>query len=393
MFLTWGFITIVNGMLLGHLKHSLSITTEQARIFNYIFYASYFIMGIPAGYIIKRIGFKKGLFTGLLIAASSVFLLVTGAQDENYTLVVAGVSLIACGFTFLQVAANPYVIFMGKPEEGAKNLSIAGAYNSFGTWIAPFLGTLIINAQPAGTRQSTELVVLPYIFLATIFVGLAVLVHFSELPDIKSTKEVDTNVKEDNHKKYVVQYPHVLLGFFAIFCYVGAEVGIAEFITKDYLVGYLGIEKVEGVISYMVAYYWGCIMVGRFIGGNSLKDSLTGKKALVWCTVICLMLTLLSMIGEGYAAMFVLIATGLFHSIMWPVIFSMGIHGMGKYTEYASSLLIMGIIGGAAVAFGIHYVMSITEAKHLALFIPVACYIFILYYAKKGHVYKMEEKY
>ena len=212
MFLTWGFITVINGFLLNELKPKLGLDPNDP-IFGYLFFGAYFAMAFPAGYLIKKIGYKTGFFVGLIISAFSVLMIIPGAKESNLILVIASVIVMGSGFTVLQVAGSPYVLLIGEPKDGPSRLSITGAYNSFGTWIAPLIAVLITNAEPDAAMNysleqvaamKSELVVLPYVLLATIFVGLAVLLHFSDLPFIKSSSQVDTNVENDN-KKFILQ--------------------------------------------------------------------------------------------------------------------------------------------------------------------------------------------
>jgi FHS family L-fucose permease-like MFS transporter len=399
MFLTWGFITVINGFLLGELKPELGIGADDP-IFGYLFFGAYFVMAFPAGYLIKKIGYKTGFFVGLIIAAISVLMIIPGAKENNIYLVFAAVMVMGSGFTVLQVAGSPYILLLGDPKDGPSRLSLAGAYNSFGTWIAPLMAILITNAEPDKAMNysiqevatmKAELVVLPYVLLATVFVGLAVLLHFSDLPEVKNSSQVDTNVEDDN-RKYILQYPHVILGAIAIFCYVGAEVGVFMFIDEKFIVQELGITSLEGAVKWIIPFYWGGAMVGRFMGGNILKEN-NPTKILLIASFAAGILCMGAAVSDGYGALFAIISIGLFNSIMWPVIFNLGIHGMGKHTQMASSLLIMGIIGGAAVPLAIQKVGEHFDGMHYALFIPLLCYVFIAFYAVVGHKYKMKELY
>lgn len=399
MFLTWGFITVINGFLLSELKPGLGLE-QNDPIFSYLFFGAYFVMAFPAGYLIKKIGYKTGFFVGLIVSAISVLIIIPGAKEQNLYLVVAAVAVMGAGFTILQVAGSPYVLFIGEPKDGPSRLSLAGAYNSFGTWIAPLIAIIITHAEPVPLSKlgaselataKAELVVLPYVLLATIFVGLAVLLHFSDLPLIKSSSQVNTNIDGDN-KKFILQYPHVILGAIAIFCYVGAEVGVFMFIKEDFIVKELGISPLEGAVKWIIPFYWGGAMVGRFMGGNLLKDNNPTKMLLI-AAFSAGVLCMVAAVDEGYGALFAIISIGIFNSIMWPVIFNLGIHGMGRHTEMASSLLIMGIIGGAVVPIGITEATAYFGAMHYALFIPLVCYIYIAFYAVVGHKYRMKELY
>lgn len=371
----------------------MNLDANQSNFLEYIFYGTYFLAGLPVGYILKRNGFKKTLYFGLLVSASSVVPMIYGVRNMSYEFIVAGVFVLGAGFTFLQVVCNPFVIFMGKPSNGAAELSGAGAYNSFGTWIAPLLGTLIATVAIPDDLYTVadiqthklEATVLPYVLIAVIFVGLAVRVHYSDLPTLDNFKDIGTNVKGDEGKKYVVQYKHLMLGAVAIFFYVGAEVAIYEQM-REFIITHLQIARLKDSLSYILVYYWGGAMVGRFIGFSALKE-VSRQKALLFCSVIAMLLVLLSINTPGQGAMFFILAVGLFNSIMWPVIFEMGIHGLGRHSIYGSVILVMGVVGGAIIPFITNYVESKIGVDY-SLYVPVACYLFIIYYAIHGHKYK-----
>ena len=400
IFLTWGFITVVNPFLLKELSYGVGFTDEQNNMLAYVFYATYFFFGIPGAFLINKFGFKKSLMYGLGVAASSVFLMVTGARSANFDLIFAAVVIQGAGFSILQVSANPYVILLGKSSGGAGRLSSAGAYNSFGTWLAPLIGSIIASSgipdnmtlSNALEIQSfkTELVILPYVLITVIYVGLIVLVNFSDLPAIETIKDVDTNVKDDKNTS-VLQYKHVVLGFFAIFFYVGAEVGVASKLY-DFLDGHIEDDSLSNSINYIIPYYWGGAMVGRFVGANMLKD-MNASKGLLLASLLAALFLTLAIVIPSQGAMFMILGIGLFNSIMWPCIFELGTHGMGRFTAWASSILVMGIIGGAAASFVIDHIVDSGNSINIALLVPLACYGFLIFYAAVGHKYKMKEEY
>ncbi len=402
IFLCWGFITVVNPFLIRELSHGVGFTDKQNSLLDYVFYASYFVFGLAGATLINKFGFKKALMYGLGVAASSVFLMVTGARSADFNLIFIAVVIQGAGFSILQVAANPYVILIGKPEEGSSRLSAAGAYNSFGTWLAPLMGSLIaaagvpqdlLDGQNLIAIQSykTELVVLPYVLITVVFVGMIVLVNFSDIPEIDSIKEIDTNVKDDN-RKYVLQYKHVVLGFFAVFFYVGAEVSIASKLY-EFLKAHIEDDNLKGSISYIIPYYWGGAMVGRFVGAEILKESKTSK-VLFGATLLAIIFLVMAISTPTQGAMFMILGVGLFNSVMWPTIFELGVHGLGKFTAYASSILIMGIVGGAAVPFVMNTMIEeYNFSLNAALCVPIGCYLYIAFYALKGHKYEMKDMY
>lgn len=402
IFLCWGFITVVNPFLIRELSDGVGFTDDQNNLLAYVFYATYFFFGISGAILINKFGFKKALMYGLGVAASSVFLMVTGARSADFNLIFIAVVIQGAGFSILQVAANPYVILIGSPEQGSSRLSGAGAYNSFGTWLAPLMGSLIaaagvpqdlIDGQNILAIQSfkTELVVLPYVLITVVFVGMIVLVNFSDIPAIDAIKDINTNIKNDN-RKYVLQYKHVILGFFAVFFYVGAEVSIASKLF-DFLKSHIEDGDLENSISYIIPYYWGGAMVGRFVGAEILKETKTSK-ALFGASVLAIVFLSMALATPTQGAMFMILGVGLFNSIMWPTIFELGVHGLGKFTAYASSVLIMGIVGGAAVPLVVNTMIEdYGYSLNVALCVPIVCYMYIAYFALKGHKYDAIEEY
>lgn len=405
IFLSWGFITVVNPILLQELSDGIGFNDMQNTVKDYAFYATYFFFGIPGAFLVNKYGFKKTLMIGLGVAASSIFLMVSGARDANFTLILGAIIMQGAGFSILQVSANPYVILIGKPSGGASRLSSAGAYNSFGTWLAPLIGSLIaassipeeitantlnaLEANAALLAYKTELVVLPYVLITVIFVGMIVLVNFSDLPEINSINEIDTNVDNDTNTN-VLQYKHVVLGFFAIFFYVGAEVAVASNLV-EFLKGHIEDASLSKSVNYIVPYYWGGAMVGRFVGAQMLKN-MKPSKGLLMSSIFAGAFLIMASLIPSQSAMFFILGVGLFNSIMWPCIFELGTHGLGRFTAWASSILIMGIVGGAAVTYAIEEIKSI-QGLDIALLSIVTCYIYLIYYAVSGHKYKMKNNF
>lgn len=429
IFLCWGFITVVNNTLFGAFVSGIDITEssvypflewlqndltggvlpfveQPTLIFGFIFFSTYFLCGLPVSYLVYKKGFKRSIEIGLILAASAVFLLVPGARNQSLPLFMLGVFVQVAGITVLQVACNPYVIFVGPPEGGSSRLSMAGAHNSFGTWIAPLIGTLIstvdIPTEVIGTSMEqvlkTELVVLPYVLITVLFIGMAVLIEFSDLPDLNDFRDIDTNIVNDN-KKNIFQYPHVVLGAVAILAYVCAEVLIGVSVLTPYLEKHITSPELAGSIVLVTTYFWGGAMVGRFIGASILQNTLP-RKVLMICALCALGLSLVAGVIPTQEAMFFILAIGLFNGVMWPIIFDLAVRGLGRRMPFASGLMITGIIG-AAIAFGIAGAIYVPAAeglkKHDAsmnniIFIAAICYAFIVFYAIRGHKYKMKEK-
>ena len=397
MYLTWGFITVINGVLIAELKDGLQMTMEQFQVIFYLFFGTYFIMGFPAGKLVDKIGYKQSIMIGLYISASATLLMVPGAMYRNYYLVVGGIFVIATGITLLQVAVNPYVVlFLGSSKNAVTRLVTAGAFNSIGTWLAPLIGLLVVSGEMPlddsflGIAQAkAEVVINPYILFSCVFVGLAIILNFSDLPEIPTTKHLDTNIKNDN-RKWVLQYRHVVFAAIAIFAYVGAEVGIgmnlSAYITSSPEVGGLGLTKFIGVEGLIVAFYWGSLMVGRFMAANYVKNY-SPEKVTVYFAFAAAALVYIAISADGLASMVALIAVGFFNSVLFCTIFVLGVSGMGRFSEEASAVMIMAIVGGGVVLFLMNQFHSIKTS----MYVPFACYLIILAFGKWGYKYEQKD--
>lgn len=391
IFLCWGFISVVNALLLKEFGIAIGLEKNQISNFGYIFFGTYFLLGIPAGYLVYNLGFKRAIQYGLIVAGSAVFLIVPGARSQEVTILSLGIFVLAGGFTILQVACNPFIIFTGNKKLGSTRLSFAGGHNSIGSWIAPLVGILVSNIDIPDSvitsaqiiEYKTEFIILPYVLIAVIFAGMTVLVHYSDLPDFNNFKDIKTNVKNDNQNRLIIQYPKVWWGFFAIFAYVGAEVGIISNLP-EYLKDHLQIKSFQESVGFIAPYFLGAMLVGRFIGGHMLRTE-DPKKLLRMFAAFAAILTVISALLDTQEGMFSILALGFFNGIMWPVIFALTIQGMGRMVPFASGFLIMGISGGVLIPFLMTYyqdnnVLSLSQS----LYLPAIAYIFIVIYTILG---------
>jgi FHS family L-fucose permease-like MFS transporter len=397
LFFLFGFVTNLNDILIPHLKRACELTDFQSAFVQFAFFGAYFIMSLPAGVVLERIGYQKGIVLGLVICALGAFLFYPAAVNREYLFFLIALAILASGITLLQVAANPYVSVLGPPQGAASRLSLMGAFNSLAGTLAPFVGGLLflkgidytleqIQAMTPAARETylngeAALVQTPYLILGSVLLGLAAMVFYTKMPAIESLhNENEPALATD--KTSALQYPHLVLGIIAIFVYVGAEVGIGSFMIR-----YGQSQGIEGYNDLMgsqfVAYYWGSAMVGRFIG-IPLLARINAAKALAMSCVLAIALVLLSVFTSGKFALFALAAVGLCNSIMWPVIFPMGIKGLGIFTKKGSSLLIMAVVGGALFPLLIGY-LSDKVGINTAYLAILPCYVFIMYYAISGH--------
>ena len=383
LFFMWGLITSLNDVLIPHLKAIYTLTYVQAMLVQFCFFGAYAIVSLPAGALIRRIGYQKGAVTGLLIAAVGCALFYP-ASFSGYGVFLFAFFVLASGITVLQVAANPYVAVLGPARTASSRLTLTQAFNSLGTTIGPAVGGLLILSAVGATAgavldPATEAASVrgPYLALAGTLVVLAVLFMMAKLPKIDDSAEVAAASEATGS---VLAHRHLVLGAIGIFLYVGAEVSIGSF-----LINFLGESHIAGLshadAAHYVSIYWGGAMIGRFIGFAVMRVVSPGK-TLAFNSLLAIALVLVGTFGQGSLAMWAILAVGLCNSIMFPTIFSMALHGLGKQTGQASGILCMAIVGGALVPFG-QGAMADSMGVQLSFLLPAACYGFILYFGAK----------
>lgn len=391
LFFMWGLLTALNDVLIPHLKALYTLTYVQAMLVQFCFFGAYFIVSVPAGMLIKKIGYQNGAVTGLAIAAAGCALFYP-ASTSGYALFLLGFFVLAAGITVLQVAANPYVTVLGDPQTASSRLTLTQAFNSLGTTVAPTLGGILIlsgsvlsvselAALPAAQQlayRATQAASVqgPYLALAGALLVLALLFAFARLPKI--SHEEDTVLHLDaNAKHSALAHPHLFMGAIGIFLYVGGEVSIGSFLIN--FLGEPGIAALTpAAAAHYVSYYWGGAMVGRFIGFAVMRYVSPGK-ALAFNAACSIALIMVAIFGHGQVAMWSILAVGLCNSIMFPTIFSMALHQLGKFTGQASGILCMAIVGGALVPFA-QGLLADTMGLQWSFIVPAACYTFILYF-------------
>ena len=391
LFFMWGLITSLNDVLIPHLKSIYTLTYMQAMLVQFCFFGAYFIVSLPAGALIRRLGYQNGAVTGLMIAAAGCALFYP-ASNGGYGMFLFALFVLASGITILQVAANPYVTVLGPARTAASRLTLTQAFNSLGTTVAPALGGILIlstavlgadqlallsDAEQAAHKAAEAAAVQgPYLGLAAALALLAVLFAVARLPKIAFE---ETTVAVDG-KGGAMAYRHLVLGALGIFLYVGAEVSIGSF-----LINFIGEPHIAGLshadAAHFVSMYWGGALVGRFIGFAVMRYVSPGKSLAV-TALGSILLVLTATFTNGSLAMYALIAVGLCNSIMFPTIFSMALHGLGKYTGQGSGFLCMAIVGGAVVPF-VQGILADTIGLQISFLVPAACYLFVLYYGVK----------
>jgi FHS family L-fucose permease-like MFS transporter len=381
LFFMWGFITCLNDILIPHLKGVFNLSYTQAMLVQFCFFGAYFLVSLPAGKIVKQLGFQKGIVVGLVIAALGCFAFYPAAAMHSYPVFLFALFILASGITLLQVSANPYVSILGKAETASSRLTLTQAFNSLGTTIAPFFGALLILQQVSESMSATqkaEAVQMPYVMLAGLLLLLAAIFAYLKLPVVAQQSEQQQQTEGSGS---AWQYRHLVLGAVGIFVYVGAEVSIGSFLVNFFNDPTIaGMEETEA--AKYIAYYWGGAMVGRFIGAAVMQKIAAGK-ALAFNSVAAVGLILVATFMSGYIAMWAILLVGLCNSIMFPTIFSLAITGLKEHTSQGSGILCLAIVGGAIVPL-LQGLLADAVGLQYSFLLPVLCYVFIIYYGLVG---------
>jgi FHS family L-fucose permease-like MFS transporter len=392
LFFMWGFLTCLNDILVPHLKPIFDLNYTKVMLIQFAFFGAYFLFSIPSAKIIDWIGYQRSMVVGLLVMGLGAFLFVPAASVPSYPLFLGALIVLAAGITCLQVAANPYVTVLGKPETASSRLNLTQAFNSLGTFLAPFFGGLFIltaarnidevralapDALQAYRLHEAATVKLPYVGLGIALVLLAIAIGSFKLPKIPHAQHQLGEKVNDS----IWKHPNLIFGAIGIFVYVGAEVSIGSFLVNYFSQPEIG-GLTEKVAASFVAFYWGGAMVGRFIGSALLQKVKTGG-LLAICAVCAAGLVAVSMLTNGHTAMYSIILVGFFNSIMFPSIFTLGVAELGPLTGDGSGVMIMAIVGGAIIPVAQGWIADHIGIHH-AFFLPVICYLYILYFALSG---------
>ena len=393
LFFMWGFLTCLNDILVPHLKPIFDLNYKEIMLIQFAFFGAYFLFSIPSAKVIDWIGYQRSMVVGLLTMGVGAFLFVPAASVPSYPLFLMALIVLAAGITCLQVAANPYVTVLGKSQTASSRLNLTQAFNSLGTFLAPFFGGLLIltaapltiteiralapDALQAYRLHEAATVKLPYIGLGIALVLLAVAIGSFKLPKIPHAQHQIGEKVSDS----IWKHPNLIFGALAIFVYVGAEVSIGTFLVNYFSQPDIG-GLTEKAAASFVAFYWGGAMVGRFIGSGLLQKMKTGH-LLGICAVCAAALVGISMMSTGHFAMWSIILVGFFNSIMFPSIFTLGVAELGPLTGDGSGVMIMAIVGGAVIPLAQGAVADRIGIHH-AFFLPVICYLYILFFALSG---------
>lgn len=448
LFFMWGFITVMNDVLIPHLKAVFELSYFQAALIQFAFFGAffvisliYFIISVSKGDPIAKIGYKNGIIIGLILCGIGCCLFYPAAGYQRYIIFLGALFILASGVTILQITANPYAAILGKPETASSRLNLAQGFNSFGTTLAPIIGAVLLYKVFSNGEITVDSLKMPYLIYGCLFFVLAIIIKFIKLPSFVNTEKIEKGLG-------VLKFRHVVLGMFAIFFYVGGEVSVGSF-----LINFFGLENIMGMeeaeAGVFLSYYWGGAMIGRFLGSvsmGSITDAtrkyiimaglsvvfffvlyfITAIKieegifslqlvpfSKIWLFIVFLLinylaflvggtkpsnvltlfagiviiLLLIMMITNGAIAFWSAIAIGAFNSILWSNIFTLAIKDLGKYTSQASSLLVMMIVGGALIPL-LQGAIADSIGIQLSFFIPVICYSYLVFYGLIGYKVK-----
>lgn len=387
VFFMWGFITVLNDILVPHLKAVFELSFAQSMMIQFVFFGTYFVMALPAAKMLERTGYKAAIAIGLLTSGVGAMIFIPAATSASYGIFLTGLFVLASGITTLQVAANPYVALLGPAETASSRLNLVQAFNSLGTTVAPVFGGMLILANSASGTAADGAAVLsldqrmadalavrtPYLCIAAVLAVLAIVIMLWRLPALSTRPE-----PRDETQDSVWRHPRLVLGLGAIFFYVGAEIAVGSF-----LINYISSPSVGAMshasASFYVTIFWGGAMIGRF-AGSGLMRRVPAARVLAAAAIGAILLLTLTMTTAGYLALWAVVLVGLMNSIMFPTIFTLAIEGLGKLTAKGSALLIMAIVGGALMPL-MQGVLADAFGLRLAFALPLACYLYVLFFA------------
>lgn len=378
LFFLFGFITTMNNSMIDFLKDAFGLNDVQKQLPNTFFYGAY-ALSVPVGFLIHRIGYKNGVLSGLALVAFGFFLCIP-LVAMGYIPFLVAVAVFAIGVVILQVAANPYVNALGAPETAASRLTLTNALNSVATVIAPiFVSMLIVN-----DTSDPKAVQFPFGLIGAITVVILIIMFFLKLPNLTGLEDDELTGVKKEYKKSAFQYPHMWLGFLAIFFYMGIEIGIPSFFAD--FSDKIGFSFSSEDRIDMLKYYWGGLMVGRLIGIFILQKY-TARNILTLCAIGGAILVAAALIigsDSGNLALWLFLGTGLFHSIMWPTIYNLALEDLGPHAKVASGVIATGVIGAAILMPLMGAIQTATASVVIAISCLFIYYAYLIFFATKG---------
>ena len=397
LFFLWALGVNLNDILIPHLKKAFGLTDFQSSLIQSAFFGGYFLAALPAGWLMERVGYKRGILIGLVICASGALLFIPASYIRVYGFFLFALFVMACGQSFLEVAANPYVTILGPPESSERRLNAAQSFNAVGAVVTPFIGASFIlsgieNTKAQYAAMSPEqlqayrayeagMVRVPYVVIAGIFLAVAALIYFSALPEVPAAGTAGGPAETEVKLRDLWAYPHLVKGVVAEFVYVGAQVGVASFVIR-FAQHMISQTHEKSAAHYLQMHLIG-FMIGRFAGSAIMKKVPPPRLLSIFAagSLICLSVV---MFAAGSVPVWAIVLVGFFHSIMFPTIFALSVKNLGPYTKLGSSLLVMAIIGGALVP-AIMGLISDASNIQRAFIVPLLCHAYVLYYALSGY--------
>ncbi len=396
LFFMWGFVHNMDPILIPHLKKSFSLSTLQSSLVDSAVFIAYFLMALPAGFIMKKYGYKSGIITGLSLFAIGSFLFIPAANTQQYLFFLMALFIIACGLTILETAANPYASLLGDPATATQRLNFAQSFNGLAATLAPIIGARVIltkgfsddalQAMDAISRQAAlaseaASVKMPYLVLGCCIVLIALVFAFIKLPEIHE-EDRQPAAKSIWH---TLHHKHLLFAVLAQFFYVGAQVCVFSFFIL-FAVKSSGLDRVKAA-DYLG---WGCgmaFMIGRFAGTFFMRYIKPNRLLAVYA-LINVALCAVAITANGMLPVYAVIGITFFMSIMFPTIFSLGIQNLGPDTELGSSLIIMSIVGGALLPPILGYISDKTGNIQTGYWVPLLCFVYVAWFGWKGYEVK-----
>jgi len=399
LFFLWAFLHNLNPILIPHLKKACQLSDLQSALIDSSVYLGYFLIAIPAGLFMHKYGYKKGILFGLVLYAIGALMFIPAASTRSYIFFLSALFIIASGATFLETVANPYIAILGDKETSEQRLNFAQSFNGVGAFVAPIMGGQFIlsgiehskeelqNMSPAQLnsylQSEANTVQIPYLVMACVVTFVGILFLFTKLPEVK---EPDADVQPNKFSANVLRHPHLFWAVIAQFFYVGAQVGVGSFFIRF-------TRYVVDMPEKRAAFLWGSIamvgfMVGRFTGTFFMRYIKPAKLLSLYAFINVLLLTI-ALTAKGYTAVYAVMASPFFMSIMFPTIFALGIKELGEETKLAAAFLVMSIIGGGLAPVVMGFISDRTGSMQTAYIVPLFCFLFVLYYGLRGYKIKL----
>ncbi|MGN6801675.1 MAG: sugar MFS transporter [Ginsengibacter sp.] len=396
LFFIFGFVTWLNSTLIPYLQIACQLKTTQAVLVTFAFYISYAVMAFPSSWVLKKTGFKNGMMWGLIVMAAGALLFIPAAQSRSYGTFLTGLFVIGTGLALLQTASNPYITILGPIESAARRMSVMGICNKGAGALAPLImGAFLLKDTDALVERLKTLdpaqkaaqldalasrVIVPYIIIAAVLLALAFFIYFSSLPEVKAEGEDLEKESNNGEAQTIFSFPYLWIGFVALFLYVGIEVVAGDIIQ---IYGrMIGIPL--SMAKHFTTYTMLGMLTGYLIGIVCIPKYFTQTTALKASAVLGILFSLLAIFTSGYVSILFVALLGFANALVWPAIWPLTIHGLGKFTKAGSALLIIAIAGGAIIP-RIWASLGANVGYQNAFWILIPCYIFILYFATFGY--------